>query len=642
MRASFLSLLILSALFLLAPNTASWAQDSGTQDTGTQNTGAQAPESMRGGPDFGECEEAVDDATLREEVRSGAQSTMAAALSRIDFTDLVERAWGQVRFDSKFTALVDAKIAVLREDRSYVERLLDGNIPSRAEEVAQITADAVFASPEFETLQAELQSEIGARLQPLVADADAATRSQAAQCIAHFLGTRYALTVQQAFATEASEAQIGARVQTGSAQTAAGISMAGVVAAILAVVFRRLIRRIVRSVVQRLAGAIAARLASWVSGIVGAVLLAYELITGADGVFPIIREELLSAETRNEMQGALIEELGHIGPEQLEERAEAIAAEMFERWRAFRDDHHTVLALAERYPRFKTFTEEQGSWRFEALTAVTGALQRTGGEARVLDALDRGVLLAALRVPDIQRQLDEWQPAGLSVEDLTRWHALAGADFETVMALQIPRATTLDQIDRAGLRRLIALEDRGAAQKLAALTPTLRDRALDLPPVTLRRLSDRFTGAQTATLFSALEPINEPAKREVYVERLIEKPARLQGLTGGGARAVRWSSEPETALDILLDDRALWHPLAIAASGSAVIEGQVSPLVLPQRYGWWLLLLLLPAMMVLGMLRSIMRLFWRPRPREVVRVVEVVREVPAQPKAAANNPETSA
>lgn len=586
---------------------------------------AAAPQVQAGAPSFGECEKAVDEAALRAEVFDGSREAMRRAAFEVDYATVVQEAWAASDFDRRFAVIVDDKIAILRKDRAYLERLLDGNIPSRAEDMARRTADLVFYSPEFEELQEDLQKQIGARLEPLVASADLKAKSAAARCVQTFLSARYAASVRDAFDADLAAFESAAGIDAGGVGTSAAISLAGVVAAMLTVVFRRLVRRIVAQIVRRLAGALAARLAAWASVILGAALLVYELVAGADGVFPIIRDELVSDETRREIQNGLIEELAATGPERLDERATQIAGVMFERWREFKSAHRATLELADREPRFAAFLAEQPPGKFDALSTVVKALRAEAGsdaeagDAAVMAALQSGLLADAIALPDAAERIEAAARSGLSVADLVTWRRLAGDRFDQAMDWRLPSALDPAELSPAELGRLLDLGSREAGLAIARLEPALRAEALETPSDQLRRLTQTFDGADLGKLFQAVRPLPQPGLRRSYIQRAAADPTRGRRMARA-ADAVAASADPQAALEMLLDPAPVWSPFALSRHVDQVVGGDVAPMVLVGRYGWGLAVAVgLPLLLVIGFLRWIGGLFGFARRRRDAR-----------------------
>ncbi len=560
-------------------------------------------------PTFGECEKIVTDEELRTQVADAARASMRAALRAVDYSTLVADSWEAVGFDTRFKQIVEAEIDILRQDRDYLERLLDGNIPSRAEEMAKKTTDAVFSSEAFKTLQQDLQDEIGRRMEPLVAGADLEAQSRATECVRVFLGQRYATSISAAFTHEVRKTEVRPDIKIEGIGTSAAISLAGIVAAILTLVFRRLVQRIVSSIIRRLAGAIAARLAAWISVVVGIAILAFELIAGADGVFPVIRDELTGPETKRLIQSTLVEELSRIAPEQLDPRADEIAADMVVRWRAFKTRHRAILELAEREPRFKQFVTEQPPESFESLSVVVEAIKSMppGGDEAVLDALDRGLLARALRIPNIVAHTETWTPLGVSVSDLITWHDRAGARLEAALAARLPAHVAPDELTDAALDRLLTIKDHRVAERIVSMREPSRTEAVAVPDDPLLTLAGRFDAEQLSNLFDALRPASDSKTRLAWLQRVAATPALMERLDRAGG-AVAGSAEPELALDILVSPPSWWTPDAWAQHADAVIAQRVSPMVLFYRYGWALVALLaVPVVLVLLMLRTLWR-----------------------------------
>ena len=556
-------------------------------------------------PSFGECENIVNEEELRAQVAAGARAAMRAAAKAVDYKSVVEQSWSAVNFDAKFAEIVDAQIAILRQDRPYLERLLDGNIPSRAEEMAKKTADAVFTSPAFIALQTELQEDIGRRLAPMVQGADLKAQSRATECVRVFLGRRYASTVSTAFGAEAGTATIKPKLEAGSAGTAAVFSLAGIVAGMLTIIFRRLVRRIVAAVVRRLAGAIAARLAAWASVVLGAALLVYELVAGAEGVFPIIKEQLTGPETAKIIRTSLVEELSTVAPDQLDARAQEIADTMIVGWRKFRANHRAVLELAEREERFRKFLEEQPPENFETLSVVINSIKQTppGGDKAVLDALDRGLLARALLLPGIAKLIETWTPQGVSVIDLLAWRDRTGDRFQTALDANLPLHVKPDELSKPALDRLLSLNAPSAAERIAGMEEPARSEALELETAQLVALTTRFDARQLTGLFDSIRPAATPEARAEHLRTLLERPGLITRLDDAGT-AVSSSQQPSVALEILLSTSSSWNPGAVLSHASSVWNGAVSPLVLVHRYGWGLwLIVLIPLIVAIWILR---------------------------------------
>lgn len=566
-------------------------------------------------PSFEECAAAVDEDALRREAIAGAQSAISNAVGSVDYAAIVDDAWRAARFDRRFERLVDEKIEIIREDRNFIERLADATLPNFAEDIAERTTSEVFESSEFEALQVSLMKEISDRLQPVFQVADQAAEDVAAECVRVYLGARYAEIVQTALADELAGAA-GDEVELSVGATGASGNIASIVGALLLVAFRRVVRRVIEATVRRLVGAVAARIASWTTIVLGVAVLTYDVIVSSDGVFPVIREELLSVETSADIQRTIIEELEAVGVDALDGRAAEIGDEMVRRWRAFEDNHRAVLALAEREPRFAQYLEQIRPQEFEKLSTLVALIGAEGGDAAVMAALDSGELPRAMRIPFIDTQAAALAEEGVDLSELVGWADVAGADYATAVDYGLPTILDPTAIDRAGVRALLGLDTPAQARKVAGLGAETRDTLLRLSPDQLRALAGAFSGPELEAVMGALAAAPDAGARRLYLDRIVERPGQALALTSPNvAGVIEDSRSPERALAMLLDPASRWDPFTFADHVGTVAEGEVAPLALAHRYGWaGAALLAAPLLILLGFLRMVFRVF-APRRR---------------------------
>ncbi len=565
-------------------------------------------------PSFEECENAVDEDALRREATEGARAAIETAVVEVDYDRLVAEAWRASFFDRRYERIVDEKIAEVRADRSFFERLADSNIPSFAEEVAERTTRAIFESAEFQDLQDLLMRQIAERLEDAFAVADRRATDVAAQCVQVYLGARYSDVVRTALAEELAETAGGVDIDVGPAS--APTNLANILGAVLIVAFRRVIRRVIEAMIRRLVGVVAARVASWGSIVIGVAVLSYDVIAGSDGVFPAIREELLSVETRAEIQSTIVDELRTVGPEALDGRAEAIGDVMVGRWRAFRENHRRTLALAEREPTFASYLSQLRPEEFEKFSALVALIAAEGGDAAVMRALENGVLPRAMRIPLIESQAQELASEGVRVQDLIGWADLAGADYRTALEFGLPSLLPADAIDRAGLRSLLELDTPEQAQTIASLESGTRDEVLRLPPSDLRVLAREFRAGELEAVIGALRAVENAALRRRLLGQVVGDPDAARALADADAAAlVADSASPERAIGVLIDPASRWDPFALVDHVESVLDGDVAPRTLMHRYGWaGAVIFGAPLIVLLGLLRSVARLF-APRRR---------------------------
>src|SRR5262249_40942808 len=144
----------------------------------------------------------------------------------------------------------------------------------------------------------------------------------------------------------------------------------------------------------------------------------------------------------------------------------------------FRRAHAKVVELAERNPDFKQLLDTLRPDDLPRLDEVVGLVLASEGEAGIVRRLDDGTL---------HRAVSQLPPAGMdiaretrSLEAALKWSAVAGDGLAKVVDLEIHRRATPDAFSKAGLQRLLALDDRVAVVRLAAVPPGTRDILLEL------------------------------------------------------------------------------------------------------------------------------------------------------------------
>ncbi|MCI4663385.1 MAG: hypothetical protein MRY74_01565 [Neomegalonema sp.] len=563
-------------------------------------------------PSFADCAAIVDEAALRRDVAAGAKAAMQKAAAKLDYAQIVAKSWGSARFDKRFERIVEGKIKILRAETTYIGRLGDSNVPAYARKMAERVANLVFKSPEFAALQESLMAEIRKNLELSVGKAEATVSGAAASCVRLYLAARYAEIVGVAFADElAGAADAKILVKDKSVGGSAAIGLALILTGVLGIVFRRAIDRIIASLVKRLAGRIAARLTSGLSFITGVVVLSYELIAGADGVFPEIQETLLSEATRVEIQRSVTDELQKVSGDALDKRAASVADALIGRWEAFKRNHAEVLRIAEREPDFAKYLRTQSPQHFEKLSNLVALIsaEKPGGDAAVMAALRSGVLARAMNIPKLDTQAEKRAQTGVKVSDLIAWADLAGANYPKALAYGLPSAASRTGLDGKTVEKLLALDTPAQARKIAVLKPELRSLALSLDLDILRPLARDFSTDGVLALLTVAKTTADPSARRLLMERALENPASARILADpAAAQIISNSRSPASALSVLTDAASTWNPFAFFDHVSLVAAGDVSPLALAHRYGWFGAVIIgVPLILTLGLLRSLTR-----------------------------------
>ncbi len=488
----------------------------------------------------------------------------------------------------------------------------------RAQELATTAAERVYRSDAIkkaiERLATGVGKEIGKRIELAVID----TAGPATQCMQAFLGRRYGTTVAGVVSTDAGRhysvdpAKGGVQVSTGQVLVEGSEGIAGTVV----LVVRRQLSNMAARIGQRVIGSILSRLVSVVAGGIGLVLIAKDIWDFRHGVLPIVASEMKSRATKDKVREEIANTIAEHINDSLKEIADKTAERVVEIWLDFRRAHAKVLELADRDQGFKRFLDTIRPADLPRLDEVVSIVLASEGEAAVTRRLGDGTLnLAVSGLPpaalDIAREVR-------SLETALKWSAVAGDSLPKVAEYEIHRRATPDAFTKAGLQRLLGLNDRLAVTRLAALPPAPRDALFELESSALIRLARSLDEPQLESLSRYLTGLEKaPAQRVLSV--VAQAPTRMAELASPRVReAIIASRDQAAALAMMLQVSTLPDPGMVMGHARLVLDGRVSPVLLWEKHG---VALVAAALLGLVLLLILKRLVFGTRPRIVVQQI---------------------
>jgi hypothetical protein len=564
--------------------------------------------------DYEACQ-AQDEQGFRSAIEALTLKGLEAGLANLDYGPLVADAWRREKFDEVIDRQVDEAIAQVRDESTWYQ--LWSSLASResAQELATAAAERVYRSDAVkdgvERIATSVGKEIGKRIELAVID----TAGPATQCMQAFLGQRYGATVAGAVSADAGR-EYTVDPATGSAQVSTGqllVEGKGSIAGAMVLVVRRQLSNMAARIGQRVLGSILSRLVSTVAGVIGVALIAKDVWDFRYGVLPIIADEMKSRPTkdkvRQEIAGALADNIG----QGLKEIAQGTAGRVVEIWTEFRRAHAKVLELAERNADFKRLLETVSAADLGRLDEITALVLASEGEAGVLRRLGDGTLhMAVTALPPGAMEIAR---EARSLETALKWSALAGDGLPKVVELEIHRRAAPDSFTKTGLRRLLGLDDRLAAVRLAALPPATRDALFELEDPALVKLARALDEPELESLARYLTALEKGAAQRV-LGVVTQSPARMAVLASPRVReAVIASRDQAAAVAMMLQAATLLDPTAPLTHARLVLDGRVSPVLLWEKHGVMLVAAALAGLVLLFVLK---RLLFGVRPRIVV------------------------
>jgi hypothetical protein len=193
-----------------------------------------------------------------------------------------------------------------------------------------------------------------------------------------------------------------------------------------------------------------------------------------------------------------------------------------------------------------------------------------------------------------------------------RWTGLAGARLPEVVEHDLHKRGSPDNLTRASLARLLALQDRLAIVRLAGVKRDVRDVLFQLDDADLKNLARGLTESQLETLSRYITGLENSASQRI-LRVLAQSPARIQLLTPPDVcDAILASHDQQAAVAMMLRSEFGLDPRVIVDDFQLVFDGRVSPALLWHKHPVALVTLALLAVIALLMLK---RLLFGRRPR---------------------------
>ncbi|MBX2998404.1 MAG: hypothetical protein KF893_07815 [Caldilineaceae bacterium] len=584
---------------------------------------------------FQECE-AIEEATLRDELNRITQEIFASGREGIDVPRLVDRKWIELGIDRTIDSEIEAAVARIYQNESYWNRFLSGWSTDKAKEFSERIAIDAFGSEGFRAKIDELSNAVATAIADEMTVVSARSASSALLCVQSFVGDSYSDTMAALFEAEIAQ-QVGeidmADVDTNVIPLLQSHtrSLAGIGVIIGSQIAKRLAqqlaRRIAGQVVGRVLGKAATTIIPVVGWIIGGGLIVWDLIEGGRGALPQIQsalqDESVKASIRQEVAETVQDELR----KEMPAVARTVSNDVYSTWIEFRRKYTQVLELADENQNFHTLVDSVTTEDVGKLATLVVTVEETLGRERLLQLIDQGTLGRLLYLPQSAYEILR---TTANPELVLAWADLAGADLEKVVALDLYKLSTPQSFSgRADLNRILALDDHATVGEIMLLNQLERDVLLTLPRQSLVRLSTLFDAEDLRWLASYIAQM-EPRESNLLVERLLRDPSLMDKLQHEPVRqAVLSSQNVEETLAFLSTDAVAVQQSPVEQVGRVVadterlLSGEVTWLLFWRKYGTLRnLLILLGAVVVLFVG---VRLLWR-RSQPVHVTVNIPRE----------------
>lgn len=478
---------------------------------------------------YEECSRA-DEAAVQAEMEAIALGLLTTASSGLDVDALVARQWDLLGVGATLDQAVDDAVLQAQQETDYWNRFLSGWSAAQAETLANQVATAAFTSPAFQTKIEELSAALAASLVAEMEAHAARSASSALLCLQSYVGERYSATLYTAF-----EQRIGQEVtpalaldEDGAPLTVSpldlhlkGIGGVGVIIA------TQITRKVASSLTQKVAGRLAGKVAGRVLGrlsssvipyvgwLVGAGLIAWDLVEGSQGALPQIRSALQAEEVKQEVRAEIAAAVREGLEAEVQTLAATLATTLVGEWQGFCAAHGELCALAAENTPFRTFLANTPVEQLDRLNRQVSVYQSDLDPGALDASLADGSFAALLALPDAALDLLR---RTRSPQTVLAWAELAGPDLARVAALELDQATSPQQLTQTTFSWLVAIQDNDIIHNLLALDPTVLEALTRLPATDLQAVAATLTADEWVWLANHLAGQSPQAAQQTLME----------------------------------------------------------------------------------------------------------------------------
>jgi hypothetical protein len=526
----------------------------------------------------------ADEGAFRTQIEALTFAAIVKGLDKLDYSAMVNAAWRTTGADSVLDQRVAKSIAEIQEETSWATLLQSLASREAAQTLATSVAERTYRSEEMKQAVEAVAVDVGKQLSGRIELATLDAAQPAVACVRAFLGPRYGSTIALMVGGDTGKA-FEQTASAGSAEVTSGdlaIQSKGLIAGAVLLVVRRSLANLAKRIGQRVVGAVLGRIVSVVAGGVGLVLIAKDIWEMRNGILPIIESEMKSEDTKTKVRQEIATAIGEQLQTHLKEVSAATADRILDVWQQFKQAHAKVVELSARLPAFKAFIDTvspEGLPRADRAVTLVLAAEGEGGISKRLEdgTLDTLSKKAPEQVLDIAADTK-------SVEAALGWQRLAGALLGSVADLELHKVAKPEDFTADGLKKLLALDDRFAALRIAALPRTMRDAVAGLTPERQKSLARALSPDELSAFAGYVQGLKQNAAVRL-ISAVADDPQRMKLLSNTGLQqAILSSRDQNAAVGVILRDGALFDLLSLQQDFGLVTGGDISPFLLWHKH----------------------------------------------------------
>jgi hypothetical protein len=478
---------------------------------------AKIPEQTHNLPS--QCEN-ITEATLRKNLEIDIQDFLIDQ-PNVNFDGIVARQWKILNLDEVIDFEIHKAALSVNNDTGIINRFGSSWVPGKAEELANKVTDIAFKSQSLKVKLNQLSNNVSKMIASQMEIVSAKSSSYAMDCLRRFVGTKYSETFVDVFSNKVQVSELSSdNMDSLNPNTTSYIDnyksglVGGGILATTAIVRKKvtgkIIDRVFQQVGERVLGRLGSGLIPVVGDIVGATLLATDVIKSFEGALPEIEKSLKSPTVKKTIQKEIVRMVEEEVRPKNSQIAREISNHIYSVWLEVRKDYQEVLKLEAEEPEFKEAIKNEAD--LSKISSIVGVIINKIGRDSLITSIKDGTFERVISLPEVSYKIIE---TTRELSTLVEWANLADNRIHEVVSLELYKHLSPKDLDRQLLSSILDIKDSSTTSKIILLDINSIRKLLSISTQNLVALSVNLSSGDLKRLAGYLEDMEQPQKNQL-------------------------------------------------------------------------------------------------------------------------------
>lgn len=468
-----------------------------------------------------QCEN-ITEATLRKNLELTIQNFLINQPD-VNFDGIVDQQWKVLNLDAVIDFEIHKAALLVNNDTGIINKFGSSWVPGKAEELANKVTDIAFKSPSLKVKLNQLSNNVSEMIASQMESASAKSSSYAVDCLRRFVVTKYSETFVGILSNKVQVSELSSDdMDSLNPNTTSYIDnyktglIGGGILATTAIVRKKVTGKIIDRVFQQLGERVLGRLGSGlipvVGDIVGATLLATDVIKSFEGALPEIEKSLKSPAVKKTIQKEIVRMVEEEVRPKNSQIAREISNHLYSIWLEFRKDYQEVLKLQAEIPEFREILAGKAESDLSKISSIVGIIINKIGRDSLITSIKDGTFERVSSLSEVSYKIIE---TTRELSTLVEWANLADNRIDEVVSLELYKHLSPKDLDRQLLLNILDINDSSTISKIILLDVNAIRKLISISTQNLVALSVNLSSGDLKRLAGYLENMEQPQKNEL-------------------------------------------------------------------------------------------------------------------------------